>query len=458
MSNTTFSSLPLAEHLLQSLDGLGYSQMTPIQQQALPALLEGKDILAKARTGSGKTVAFALTLLHKLAVKRFRIQSLVLCPTRELAEQVAQEIRRLARSQHNIKVLTLVGGVSIGPQIGSLEHGAHIIVGTPGRILEMLDRNLLNLSDVETLVLDEADRMLDMGFADDIGLILNALPSDRQTLLFSATYPEKVNDLKRHLKTDAVQVFIEDAEQTQIEQKFIEVQTDEKIAAIKQLLSWHGAKPTLIFSNMRKDTQNICDELAASGYSVMPLHGDLEQRDRERVLMQFTNQSCLIMVATDVAARGLDISALPLVINYDLANDPEVHVHRVGRTGRAGSEGLALTLVTPSQMGRLAALEDQLSLTAQWAELTAFPAKAGIPSKAPMRTIMIDGGKKDKVRPGDIVGALTGELGLSFEQLGKINVLPMVSFVAVRAEVATVALKRLGEGKIKGRQFRCRLV
>ncbi|RYY77181.1 MAG: ATP-dependent RNA helicase DbpA [Gammaproteobacteria bacterium] len=457
MTTTQFSSLSLSAEMLSNLQSLGYSEMTPIQAQSLPIILQGRDLIAKAKTGSGKTAAFGIGLLAQLNVKKFAIQSLVLCPTRELADQVAKEIRRIARATHNVKVLTLCGGVSIGPQLGSLEHGAHIIVGTPGRILDHIDKGSLKLENLKQLVLDEADRMLDMGFADAIKIILDACPKERQTLLFSATYPDEIKKISAHCQKDPQEVSVESIHgDAHIEQHFYELRDGErKSEAVQQLLAHFKPQSCIIFCNTKVQCQEVCDLLRDQRINALALHGDLEQKERDQVLVRFANRSCPVLIATDVAARGIDIKGLDAVINVELAHDSEVHVHRIGRTGRAGESGLALSLIAPNELGRLNRLEDYLQKTLLLENLPSVADHA--PAIMPdMVTLCIDGGKKEKVRPGDIIGALTKEAGLEFEKIGKIDIFEFCAYVAVHQSIAKEALQHLQNGKIKGRKFRAR--
>ncbi|MBP8153254.1 MAG: ATP-dependent RNA helicase DbpA, partial [Aeromonas sp.] len=348
MNNSEFSSLNLSPALQENLTSLGYLQMTPIQAQSLPLVLEGKDLIAKAKTGSGKTAAFALGLLSRLNINRVDVQALVLCPTRELADQVAQEIRRLARALPNVKLVTLCGGTPTAPQSATLGFGAHIAVGTPGRILKHLEQGTLELSSLETLVLDEADRMLDMGFGEDINRVISYAPERRQTLLFSATYPEGIAQMSRGVQRNPVEVSVESLhEGSAIEQKLYEVPAGQRLDALTWLLSHYQPGSCVVFCNTKRACNDVADHLAAKGFSALALNGDLEQRERDQVLVRFANGSATILVATDVAARGLDIKELGAVINYELTYDPEVHVHRIGRTGRAGQQGLALSLYQP---------------------------------------------------------------------------------------------------------------
>jgi len=456
LSDSKFSSLTLQPAILDNLASLGYHEMTEIQAKSLPAILAGQDVIGQGKTGSGKTAAFGLGLLNKLQVKKFRIQTLVLCPTRELADQVAKEIRKLARAVHNIKVLTLCGGTPFGPQVGSLEHGAHIIVGTPGRIEDHLGRGTLSLEHVDTLVLDEADRMLDMGFQAALDNIVDRIPQQRQTLLFSATFPQQIQKIaNRYLQTPAVIEVEANHEDSTISQHFYRVTSDEeRLTAIRLLLLTHQPESSVIFCNTKIETQNVANKLAAYGFGVVALHGDLEQRDRDQTLVRFANKSASILVATDVAARGLDIEALDAVFNYDLAHDTEVHIHRIGRTGRAGSTGYAFSLFNDKDRYKIGLLEDYLERRIEGEELPNSEVLDRSIFTPKMTTIQIDGGKKQKVRPGDIVGALTSENGITFEQVGKIQLGANWAYVAVDKSVAKKALNKLTHGKLKGRTFR----
>ena len=444
--------------MLANLESLGYSEMTPIQAQSLPVVLAGKDLIAQAKTGSGKTAAFGIGLLQSLRVDNYAVQSLVLCPTRELADQVAKELRRLARFTHNVKILTLCGGVSIGPQLGSLERGAHIIVGTPGRIVDHLRKGSLQLQQLQQLVLDEADRMLDMGFAEDIDTVIAATNPARQTLLFSATYPDNIQKISARYQREPVRVTVESLHDAQqIQQHFYELrESDDKNRAVLQLLAQFQPQSCIIFCNTKVDCQALADSLQAHKVDALALHGDMEQKDRDRVLVRFANKSCPVLIATDVAARGIDIKNLDAVINCELARDSEVHVHRIGRTGRAGAEGLALSLVAPKELTRLNRLEDYLQQTLLLEPLPQ-PALQQLPQPL-MVTLNIDGGKKDKLRPGDIIGALTKDAGLPFDKIGKIDVFDFAAYVAVERSIAKAALRQLQDGKLKGRKFRARLL
>ena len=454
---SSFNDFGLSAAMRSNLDQLGFDQPTEIQAKALPPGLAGKDIIAMAKTGSGKTAAFGISLVERLNPRLFAVQALVLCPTRELADQVAKAIRELARARDNIKVLTLCGGVAIGPQIGSLSHGAHIVVGTPGRIQDHLRKQTLSLARLKTVVLDEADRMLDMGFQEAMEDILSQTPPSRQTMMFSATWPAPIRELSKQYQKNPVDVRAEDTgDNPDIEELFYEVSPQSKSDAIVALLSERQPESCIVFCTTKQQCDEMAAELGERGFSALPLHGDLEQKDRDSVLVRFGNQSCSILVATDVAARGLDIKSLPLVINAEPARDPEVHTHRIGRTGRAGEQGHAVTFCTPAQGHKITRIESERGRSVTWGDtekLLETPLKPVVPA---MKTLCIAGGRKDKVRPGDVLGALTGEAGLPGKAVGKIDLFDHQCFVAVDKSLAGKALSRLESGKIKGRKIRVR--
>ncbi len=461
MKPTAFSSLKLQKNLINNLSTLHYKTMTPIQAQSLPDILSGKDVIGQAKTGSGKTAAFGLGILQQLDVKRFRIQSLVLCPTRELADQVAQDIRKLGRNIHNIKVLTLCGGMPFAPQRISLQHGAHIIVGTPGRVEDHLNRRTLKLDDVNILVLDEADRMLEMGFQEQLDAIINRIPKPHQTLLFSATFPKKIQKITHRIMQRPTIVKVEETHKnTTIQQHFYKiVSEDERLHALRLLLLHFKPKSVVIFCNTKIATQQVANDLVNDGFSALALNGDLEQRDREKTLAQFANKSIVILTATDVAARGLDIDAIEMVINFDIAHDPEIHLHRIGRTGRAGNTGIACSLYSDKEAPKLALLEGEIDPIVDTEPLPPITLLETVPPlKATMVTLLIDGGKKQKLRPGDILGALTSNQGISAKQVGKIQIYDHWAYVAIDQKVVKVALNKLNRGKLKGRSFRVRKV
>ncbi|AST80063.1 TPA: ATP-dependent RNA helicase DbpA [Citrobacter farmeri] len=451
----TLNVLPAAQ--LENLNELGYLSMTPVQAAALPAILGGQDVRVQAKTGSGKTAAFGLGLLQHIDVTLFQTQSLVLCPTRELADQVAGELRRLARFLPNTKILTLCGGQPFGAQRDSLQHAPHIIVATPGRLLDHLQKGTVSLEALTTLVMDEADRMLDMGFSEAIDEVIRFAPESRQTLLFSATWPEAIAAISGRVQRNPLSIEIDSVDALPaIEQQFFETSAHGKIPLLQTLLSQHQPASCVVFCNTKKDCQAVCDALNEAGQSALALHGDLEQRDRDQTLVRFANGSVCVLVATDVAARGLDIKSLELVVNFELAWDPEVHVHRIGRTARAGNSGLAISFCAPEEAQRANILSEMLQIPLNW--VSAPTQRLLTPLVAEMATLCIDGGKKAKMRPGDVLGALTGDIGLDGADIGKITVHPAHVYVAVRQSVAHKAWKQLQNGKIKGKTCRVRLL
>jgi ATP-independent RNA helicase DbpA len=454
-----FASFPLSPALRQGIDALGYTTMTPVQAQALPPILEGRDVIAQAPTGSGKTAAFGLGLLHRLDPATARTQALVLCPTRELADQVGKQLRKLATGIPNLKISILCGGIPLGPQLASLAHEPHVVVGTPGRIQELMQKKALQPGSIRTLVLDEADRMLDMGFEDAIRDLVKRIPKDRQGLLFSATFPDAIRALGNAMLRDAVEISIDGgAEPASIEQLFFEVEAERKAPMLAALLLHYRPASCVVFCNMRKDTEEVVGSLSHYGFTALALHGDMEQRDREEVLVRFANRSCSVLVASDVAARGLDVEDLGAVVNYDLPTDADTYLHRIGRTGRAGREGLALSLCMPHELTRKTMIGDRLGKPLPWGRMQPLSGRPANVPRAPMTTLRIDAGRTDKLRPGDIVGALTGEAGLKVDAIGKIDIYPTRSYVAIARAQADTALSRLRAGKIKGRKFRVNLL
>ncbi len=452
----SFAELALAPELKQALQTLGYATATPVQAMSLPVMLQGQDVLAQARTGSGKTAAFGLALLSALQTETASLQGLVLCPTRELADQVAKEIRALARFTPNIKVLSLCGGVPVRTQLASLGHEPHIVVGTPGRLQDLIRRKALRLENLSSVVLDEADRMLDMGFIEAISEILEGAPDRHRTWLFSATYPPEIRAISTRFQRNPVPITLaEEHTQSSIQQRFFKVERADKLSALHSLLIHESPDACLIFCNTREDTKAVTAQLQNSGFSALALHGDLDQRKRDETMVQFANGSCPILVATDVAARGLDIKGLPMVIAYELPADPTAHIHRVGRTGRAGQSGLACSLVAGRELTRVQAIEKLTGSELGWNQLPNIGAHRDTP-RARMTTLVMDAGRKDKLRPGDILGALTGSGGLQGAQVGKIDVFATRSYVAIASDSAKMAMANLQNAKIKGRKIRVR--
>ena len=459
MSNK-FESLNIDSRIIKNLSDLNFKTMTPIQEKSLPHILEGRDVIAQAKTGSGKTAAFGLGIINKIEIKQTRPQSLILCPTRELAEQVATELRTLARTVPNIKILTITGGKSEYQQEKSLNHGAHIVVGTPGRVLKLLRKRILNLDFVNYYVLDEADRMLDMGFSEDIFKITSFVPNERQTLLFSATFPEDIEELGSELQQDAKKISVDVTHnESVIKEEFIQLDSHkDKTDALFKVLGKYQCERFIVFCKTKRIADVLADDLYDGGVSVSSIHGDLEQNERTAVLTMFSNKSLSGVVATDVAARGIDIAGLDLVVNYDLPSDPEIYVHRVGRTGRAGNEGSAVSFLTEHEIGNFEQILEYQDSDHELKNIDSFDTGVKYEVTPTMTTIFISGGKKDKLRPGDIVGAIVGEVGLDFKDIGDISVTNVTSYVAIKSEYADVVCDKLNSGKIKNRTFRVGLL
>jgi ATP-independent RNA helicase DbpA len=463
-----FAQLALAPELLAVVGELGYARPTPIQAASIPVLLDGRDLIGRSKTGSGKTAAFALPILQRTELGERAPQALVLCPTRELCAQVAREVRKLGRGSAGLHVLEVVGGQPARAQRESLQRGVHVVIGTPGRLLAQLECGALGTRSIRVVVLDEADRMLDMGFGEDVSRILGTLPRERQTALFSATFPSSIEAMSRAHQRDAVRIDIEGPEEAPapIRQLQLAVQDDarQKLHALCWLLREYPNESALVFCNFKATVAELTHSLASAGLSVDRLDGDLEQFERDQVLARFRNQSLRLLIATDVAGRGLDVEGLDLVVNFELPSQPEVYVHRIGRTGRAGKEGVAISLTTGPRDSRIAAAEQ---LTGGAIEtLTRDPRGdpglaallKGLARGARMQTILISGGRKQKVRPGDILGALTGEAGgLRGTDVGRIEVRDRISYVAVSRRLARGAVACLNAGKIKGVRLRATL-
>jgi len=459
VTDTSFNTLPLSATIQSNLDSLGYIEMTPVQADALPLILSRRDVIGQSETGSGKTVAFALGILNRLRTDELTLQALTLCPTRELATQVAEETRRLARTINNVKVTVLCGGTPIRHQLDSLRHGTHIAIGTPGRVADHLRRESIDLQRLNTFVLDEADRMLDMGFQEEIEFIASHLPDDRQTLLFSATFPNEIKSISSKLLSNPTHIRTVSAATTpNIEQIFYRTTEDRRLYALTGLIAREQPKSCLVFCQTRQQSKDVYLALLHKGYSALALHGEMEQRDRDEALVRFANGSATILVATDVAARGLDINQLQLVINYQLPNDPDNYIHRVGRTGRAGHNGRALSLVTEHERARADLIADMMQQPISFATLPDHDPAVTAAKPASMVTILIQGGKKQKLRPGDILGALTGGKTIEGRQVGKINSAANHTYVAVERNIATSALQILRSNKIKGKSFRARII
>ncbi|MAI57058.1 MAG: ATP-dependent RNA helicase DbpA [Gammaproteobacteria bacterium] len=458
MSNfIKFSSLDLQPSLLSNLVDIGYEEMTLVQAETLPQMISGSDVLARAKTGSGKTAAFGLGLLNKLDATSFRTQALVLCPTRELADQVAKEIRRLARGILNVKVLTLCGGVPLRPQLASLQHSPHIIVGTPGRVLKHLAKETVKLKDLETLVLDEADRMLDMGFSKELDAILKFVPKDRQTLLFSATYAESIVAVSKRVQRNPIKVDVTGDEQpAQIMQFWCSVTQENRNTDLVRALREWGGELNLVFCNTKIDCNEVANYLRSQNIASLALHGDLDQSERSEVLVRFANKSASVLIATDVAARGLDVKDLNAVFNYELPRHAEIYLHRIGRTARASKKGVAVSLVERREERRWQEI-DELLPDAIRTKCVIPDAKRSVdPLNPSMTTIQINGGRKNKLRPGDLLGVLTADGGVPGDSVGSIDLFDTFSYVAIRNDQATKALRQLANRAIKGRMYRAK--
>jgi len=448
----TFSQLDINKDFIKNLESLGYINLTPIQELSLSSSLKGKDLIARAKTGSGKTVAFSLPIVEKLRVKEFKIQALLLAPTRELANQIAQNLRLLFRHVHNVKILTLCGGVPFKPQVVSLSHQAHIIVGTPGRVLKHLDEKNLNLDFVETFVLDEADKMLDMGFYDDIEKVSSFLPKNRQTMLFSATYTDDIKLLASNILNNPLFIEVENEEKNIIKQEFYELTESEKAQNIKKIIRSFEAKSTIIFCNQKITCEKLADILYEDGLDILTMHSDLEQKQRDETLILFSNSTYPILVASDVASRGLDIDDVDLVINYDLALNSKIHTHRIGRTARAGKGGVAVSFFTKDEQNR--ALEfKEIFNDIEFKEAKVIRDNPNFEIDLGLRAIFINGGKKHKLRKMDILGSLTAGIGLEKDDIGKIDVLDFCSYVAVKKDKLDFVLDKLNKTKIKGKYY-----
>ncbi len=454
----SFASLPITGAMLDTLRALKYRKMTAIQEQSIQLVIDGLDVLAEAKTGSGKTAAFGIGLLHKLDVKNINVQSLIICPTRELASQVTEELRKLAQFQKNIKLVTITGGVPQQKQEQSLRHGAHIVVGTPGRILALLKNRKLYLKELKTVVMDEADRLLDLGFGDQITSILKMAPKSRQTLLFSATYPDKVKEFAlaslnepHHIKVD------EQIDTSSIKQTFYWVEDDCRDEAVLDILAKNQPKSTIVFCNKKETVRAIEKWLSKNGVHCLALHGDLDQRRRNEVLVQFSNGSSRVLVATDVAARGLDIDELSAVINCDLPLNSETYIHRIGRTGRAGREGVAYSLVAENDESRFQEICEILKKTYNTKEVPQW-SKGEYPELLPeMGTVSIEAGRKEKISAGHILGALTAEGGIPGDVVGTIDRQDSLTFLAIEREYVQQAFEQLQKSPIKGELYEAKI-
>ena len=442
----TIKEIPKA--LLENLASLGFSQMTQIQQDAIPPVLDGKDILAQSKTGSGKTLAFGLPSILRIKIEKNKPQILIVAPTRELSEQIAAMLRKIAAYKANLKMITLYGGVPLRAQAESLAKGAHIVIGTPGRLLDHLGKKTLALESIQTLVLDEADRMLDMGFYEDIIKINAHLPHSKQTLLFSATFPQKIEKLARTLLKEPLVLKVDTfQESAKIDE--IVYETTDKFKTLTVLIQSYKPQSLLIFCNTKAQAVSLADALHRHGHSVIDIHGDLEQKERNESVIVFSNGSKRILVATDVASRGLDIKGIELIVNYDLPFDKEVYTHRIGRTGRADATGTAISLYDPKESAKCS----YITSSARTADIKELHADAAFKMTSDYDTLCINGGKKNKLRAADILGTLCKEIGIGPAMIGKINITETKSYIALHHLITDKVLKALKETKIKKKKY-----
>lgn len=519
METVRFEEMGLSSEILKAVKYMGFEEATPIQSKAIPLMMEGQDIIGQAQTGTGKTAAFGIPLLEKIYPRNKKLQAIVLCPTRELAIQVAEEIRNLAKYLHGIKVLPIYGGQSIEKQIRSLKSGTQIVVGTPGRVMDHMRRKTIKMDQVHTVVLDEADEMLNMGFLEDMEYILSNVPEERQTVLFSATMPKPILDITKNFQRNSKMIKVTKKELTvpKIEQYYFDVKPKSKDEVLSRLLDIYSPKRSVVFCNTKKQVDILVNTLLGRGYFAAALHGDLKQEQRDRVMQGFRAGKTDILVATDVAARGIDVDDIEAVFNYDIPQDEEYYVHRIGRTGRAGKEGRAFTFITGREVYKLkdiqrycktkiyaqkvpslndvantkmenllddietiieqedlhkmlSAVENRINtsdytamdlaaallkwccgLTEQQKEEVDLEFGDTGAEDVGMVRLFINIGKKQKAKPGDILGAIAGESGIDGNLVGTIDMFDKYTFVEVPKEHARDVLKAMKNVKIKGK-------
>ena len=461
-SSVDFKSLSLAPELMTVVSEMGFTRMTPVQAACIPLLLNGRDIVGQSQTGSGKTAAFALPILQNIRLDQRRPQALILCPTRELCSQVLREVRKFSKALTGLQVVALIGGQPYRPQIQALEQGVHVIVATPGRMLEHLIDGNVDLRNLRTLVLDEADRMLDVGFEREMMEILERLPHDRQTVFFSATFPESIAEMSRKYQKNPERITIESRETApMIDQYLYLAEKPDKVETLRRILKQHPSGRTVIFCRMKTTVAELALLLQNEGASCAALHGDLEQVERDRVVATFRNGSRRVLVATDVAARGLDIENLELVVNFDWPSSEEMYIHRIGRTGRAGKSGVAVSIATAFEIPKAEEIE-RITGVAMIKGTLNLAQEVSLPNEmksAPNETIVISGGRLDKLRPGDILGFLTAEPNaFAFADIGKIEIHDRFSYVAIKAALAGRVLEKIQSGRIKKLKFKAYLV
>ena len=498
METIRFDELNLDAKILRAVTDMGFEAASPIQAKAIPLEIEGKDIIGQAQTGTGKTAAFGIPLLQKIDPKNKKLQAVVLCPTRELAIQVADEIRSLAKYMHGIKVLPIYGGQEIVKQIRSLKDGVQVIIGTPGRVMDHMRRKTIKFGQVHTVVLDEADEMLNMGFLEDMETILSELPEERQTVMFSATMPAAIAEIAKKFQKEPeiVKVVKKDLTVPKVTQYYYEVKPKNKIEVMCRLLDMYAPKLSVVFCNTKRQVDELVLALQGRGYFAEGLHGDLKQVQRDRVMNGFRKGRTDILVATDVAARGIDVDDVEAVFNYDIPQDEEYYVHRIGRTGRAGREGKAFSLVVGKEVYKLRDIQrycktkivpQPIPSIDDVTEIKADKILCQAEDSRPLRSLddlgdyrdrnsgrgrggrsggrggrsggddmarlFINIGKNQNVKPGDILGAIAGESGMPGKMVGSIDMYDKYTFVEVPREQADVVLQAMKDVRIKGKNI-----
>lgn len=514
-----FEELQIDERILRAVKDMGFEEASPIQAQSIPMLISGRDVVGQAQTGTGKTAAYSIPLLEKIDPQVKKVQAIVLCPTRELAVQVAEEIRRLAKYMSDIKVLPVYGGQEIVKQIKSLKAGVQVVVGTPGRVMDHMRRKTVKFDNVSMVVLDEADEMLDMGFREDMETILTDTPKERQTVMFSATMPKAIMDIAGNFQQDAEVIKVVRKELTveNIEQYYYEVRQKNKNEVLCRLIDVYNPRLSVVFCNTKHQVDELISELKGRGYFADGIHGDMKQAQRDRVMADFRSGKTEILIATDVAARGIDVDDVDVVFNYDLPQDEEYYVHRIGRTGRAGKQGLALSFVSGKEVYKLKDIEHycktkikakpipswddvkNTKLEGLFGQVREMIEAGGLSdmveivenqvnqedytimdmaaallkmtvgeslqereeieqvhfdmdsNRHGMVRLFINVGKKDKIKPANILGAISGESGIPGKLVGAIDMLDNYTFVEVPAKYADAVLSAMGNVTIKGR-------
>ncbi len=519
MGKIKFEELPISSDIKKAVADMGFEEPSPIQEKAIPQILDGKDVTGQAQTGTGKTAAFGIPAIEMIETDNKKLQVVILCPTRELAIQAAEEINKLAKYKEDLKVLAVYGGQPIDRQIKALKRGVQIIIGTPGRVIDHINRKTLKINDVKMVVLDEADEMLDMGFREDIETIIEGMPEERQTILFSATMPKPILDLSRKYQKnpELVKVVHKQLTVPNIEQKYLEVKESAKLEVLSRLIDMCNPKLSVIFCNTKKRVDEVVGQLQSRGYFADGLHGDMKQPQRDRVMNKFRNGTIEILVATDVAARGIDVDDVEIVFNYDLPQDEEYYVHRIGRTGRAGRTGVAYTFVAGKAIRKLKDIErytktkikhqevpsvsdveefktsiflekvknvieeghlgkyidyveklldeDYASIDVAGAllkmsmgeekkeELELTDEIGDTGAEAGMVRLFINIGRNNKIQAKDVIGAIAGETGIAGKLIGKIDIYEKFTFVEVPKEYAREVLDIMKNNTIKGKKI-----